>query len=440
MANLRDLLQCVHPGATVSTIFHVGPPAGRQGGPAGYLAQLQAAFDLYGHGSHEVRLPQSAPPSRAVAPPSERARLMSIAGRVRRMFRGAPQYYRPSRRDLLTVDGPLAVALGEAWSGAQGTSATALADALATGADVIFAHDVASAEAALAERGAGQQVWVFLHSPMPYALYVAWCWGVPEQSWEEVAAYRDVQTWTAREIRALEQVDRIVLPSADAADELIRVDSGYRAPLQRARFLLTGGAGPRRKHPAASARDLRRRWNLPEDERLGLFLGNAQPYRGLDVVTDAVAALPALKELPGAIAVAGVDRERLARHPRLHGLGRVQDVADLLAAVDFVINVNRFSLLDLSLIEAAEAGRPLLLHDAGGNRTFARLGAGAVTIGDLSPTAVGEGLRQMFTLDASTLASLGARSRSCYDTHFTLRHLRDRHVALYDESTVTANA
>jgi hypothetical protein len=28
--------------------------------------------------------------------------------------------------------------------------------------------------------------------------------------------------------------------------------------------------------------------------------------------------------------------------------------------------------------------------------------------------------------------ALGRRSRACYDTHLTLRHLRDRHVAAYD--------
>ena len=38
-------------------VAHVGPPAARQGGPAGYLAQLQSALDTYGTGHHEVRLP-----------------------------------------------------------------------------------------------------------------------------------------------------------------------------------------------------------------------------------------------------------------------------------------------------------------------------------------------------------------------------------------------
>jgi glycosyltransferase involved in cell wall biosynthesis len=340
----------------------------------------------------------------------------------------------------LTADGPLSIALGDAWIGAQRASAASLTDAIATRADVIFTHDVGAAEAALAERTAGQQVWVFLHSPIPFALYVAWCWGVPEQSWEEVAAYHDVRTWTAREIRVLERVDRVVVPCRDAAAELIRVDSAYRTPLERATLLLTAGAGPARQHPEASVGELRRRWKLPEDEPVGLFLGSAQPYRGLDIVTAAVARLPGPGELPGAIAVAGVDADRLARHPRLRALGRVREVSDLMAAVDFIINVNRFSLLDLSLIEAIEAGTPMLLSETGGNRTFARLGAGAVLLRELSPTAAAEGLRRMFTLDASAVADLRMQSRSCYESHFTPRHLRDRHVALYDEVAVTTHA
>src|SRR5260370_3439269 len=53
-----------------------------------------------------------------------------------------------------------------------------------------------------------------------------------------------------------------------------------------------------------------------------------------------------------------------------------------LASVDFLINVNRFTLFDLSTIEAAQAARPLLLHAVGGNRTFERLGAGCIMLDD----------------------------------------------------------
>ena len=78
--------------------------------------------------------------------------------------------------------------------------------------------------------------------------------------------------------------------------------------------------------------------------------------------------------------IAGASRGTPASHPRLHQLGVVRDVTDLLDAIDVVVNVNRFSLFDLSTIEAAAAGLPMLLHATGGNLAFKRLGAGAVMI------------------------------------------------------------
>src|SRR5439155_930434 len=84
-----------------------------------------------------------------------------------------------------------------------------------------------------------------------------------------------------------------------------------------------------------------------------------------------VAALPAaLGELPadtpGMLAIAGPSADAIPRRPRVRALGPVHEVADLMNAVDFVINVNRFSLFDLSTIEAAQARRPLLMHRIGG--------------------------------------------------------------------------
>ena len=134
------------------------------------------------------------------------------------------------------------------------------------------------------------------------------------------------------------------------------------------------------------------------------------------------------------IAVAGPAPESLPRHPRLRALGRVADVASLLRAVDFVVNVNRFSLFDLSTIEAVEAGRPLLLHATGGNRTFRDLGAGCVMIPDLAPETVARGLTEMLSLPPERRDELGRASRACYEEHLTPAHLWTRHLDLYDRT------
>jgi glycosyltransferase involved in cell wall biosynthesis len=124
--------------------------------------------------------------------------------------------------------------------------------------------------------------------------------------------------------------------------------------------------------------------------------------------------------------------DTLPLHPRLTALGRVDEVAELMASVDFLINVNRFSLFDLSIIEALEAGLPLLLTAVGGNCTFRDLGAGCLMFDDLTPEAVARGIARGFRMSDRERLALAGRSRACYDSHLTLRHLRDRHVAAYD--------
>jgi hypothetical protein len=151
---------------------------------------------------------------------------------------------------------------------------------------------------------------------------------------------------------------------------------------------------------------------------------------------DAAAMLP--RSVPGIVAIAGPHDEKVRSHPRLRALGSVPEVSDLLHAVDFVINVNRFSLFDLSTIEAAEAGLPMLLHATGGNRRFAQLGVGAVLIDDVAPTTIARGLHDLFTMPESRRAALARGSRACYDAHLQPLQLLARHLDLYDRAAVEA--
>ena len=412
-------------------VAHLGPASAQQGGPAGYLAQLSRAVSEYGAGGHTVLFP-SAPPGDAPAAPAPARSWRTPLRRMRLTWLGPPVYGRPKAVDLVRLGGPMNDLIAASGAGVRAQAAPSLDQALQARADVLFAHEAPAAEAALERRARGQQVWLLMHSPMPMALYLAWCWGVPERSWDEVRAFPDVQAWMARELAVVSAVDRVLIPCPEAVSELVRVHSRFDAPLARAWFLATGAAAPPRRAPAPDRHRLRARWGLPAAAPVGLFLGNAQPYRGLDILQDALRLLPGRRRLPGAVAVAGSLPDLLAFHPRLRALGPVREVGDLLAAVDFVINVNRFSLFDLSTIESLEAGRPLLLSPVGGNLAFRDLGAGAEMLDDVSPAAVARGLTTMFQMAPETRDALARQSRQCYEAHLTPRHLRDRHVAVYD--------
>jgi len=296
------------------------------------------------------------------------------------------------------------------------------------GADILFLHDVLSVESLLDHRG-DAEIWLMIHSPMPMGLYYAWNWGVPEASWREIASLPDVQEAIEEEIQAWHRVDRLVFPCHEAFEELIRVDQRFANVVAPRAFVLSGSSV--RTDTSSTSR---RGWKLPENETVGLFLGNGLAYRGLDVLIEALSFLPSRRELPGVIAVAGPKPDSLPSHPRLVRLGRVDDVPSLLQTADFLVNTNRFSLFDLSNIEGAAAGKAFLLHAVGGNKTLHELGAGCQMFEDLSPRSVADALTTMFNKTRDELVSLGRSSRECYERHLTAVRMWHRHLALYDQA------
>jgi len=410
----------------MSLVAHIGPPIGARGGPAGYLKQLAAALDGHPAASNVLL------PAPLAVPPAEHARTVSpvavAARRIRRALFGPPRYYRPDMADVRRRGGALETLFTNALLAMRTENEASLTHALARRADVLFAHDLAAAEAALAARGT-EQVWLMMHAPIPLGLYMAWSWGVPEIDWREILTFPDVRALIDRELDVCSQVDRIVIPCPEAIDELVRCDARFDLLRGRASYVMTGARRSQSTTPIGG-RQARARFALPLDHPVGLFIGNQEPYRGLDRLVAGLATLDA-RAIPGTIAIAGPDPRTAPCGSRIRALGRVNDVAALFQAVDFVVNVNRFSLFDLSMIETLEAAKPLLMHATGGNRAFERLGAGCDMLADLETRTIADGLERMFTAPPAALTALGARSRACYDAHLTLDAFGRAHERLY---------
>jgi len=411
-------------------VAHVGPAVARRGGPAGYLLQLSLAAERYGKTSpHRLTFPRAEVPS-PVVPATLRERARAALRPIKQALVGPPTFYRPKDEDLRRLGGAIDALLTASMQTVCAEASESIEAALRSNADVLVAHEAAVAERLLDARRPGQQVWQMVHAPMPLGLDLTWSWGVPEWDWEAILPLPDVGHWVRWEIGICSAVDRLITPCPEAVAELARADRRFaQLPFD---YVLTGGEGRERRFPAETRAQLRARWRLPEATPVGLFLSSPLPYRGLDVLLDAIAALP--PSIPGVVAIAGSSRGVPQAHPRLRHLGLVRDVTDLLHAVDFVVNVNRFSLFDLSTIEAAEAGRAMLLHATGGNIRFHKLGVGAVMLDSLSTATVARGLEDCFTMADDRRAALGQASRRCYDEHLTLEHLWRGHTALYDRA------
>ncbi len=351
-----------------------------------------------------------------------------------------PKFYRPSVDELSTPGGLVDRMLRDIAVDTCAESQASLATS--SGADVIFTHDPFSAEAALRQHAGGQQVWMMCHGVTPIVLYAVWSWGIPEADWRAFLDYPDVRTWIDWELDVWSRVDRLVFPCPEATDSFRVVDSRFNPLADRAQFILSGAAAPSPSGAkltgsgaALSSSGAELTGPRSQGKRVGLYLGSAEPYRGFDALLAAAEILSSNENL--AIAIAGPPSSKVPKHPVIRALGRVEDVAELFASVDFLINVNRFSLFDLSTIEAAEAGKPLLLHAVGGNRAFERLGAGCVMLRGLEPATIAAGLTYMGALEESTLLALGRHSRKCWERQLTPRHMWERHLELYDMASAT---
>ena len=415
-------------------VAHVGPPPRRIGGPAGYLHQLLSGASTDLQPRHVVRFPPASATAAKRPPPPP----LTLLTRLRRKVIG-PKFYRPSIAELGAPGGLVDRMLRDMATDTCAESQASLASS--SNADVIFTHDPFSAEAALRERARGQQVWMMCHGVTPIVVYAVWSWAIPEADWRSFLEYPDVRTWIDWELDVWSRVDRLVFPCPEATDSFRVIDSRFGTLAARTQFVLSGAAAPAAS--VSSGADLSgppvegKRAGLPRPRssgtRIGLYLGSAEPYRGFDALLAAAEMLSPSLNLT--IAIAGPPPSRVPEHPLLRALGRVDDVAALFASVDFLINVNRFSLFDLSTIEAAEAGKPLLLHAVGGNRAFERLGAGCVMLPDLEPATIAAGLTRMASLDEAMLVALGGQSRECWERQLTPRHMWERHLAFYDAAS-----
>src|SRR5215470_3069846 len=154
-------------------VAHVGPPPRRLGGPAGYLHQLQSGASTDPQPRHVVRFPPASTtaPKRPPPPP------LSLLTRLRRKVIG-PKFHRPAVKELAASRGLVDRMLRDIAMDTCAESQPSLAST--SGVDVIFTHDPFSAEAALRQRAASQQIWMMCHGVTPIVLYAVWSWGIPE--------------------------------------------------------------------------------------------------------------------------------------------------------------------------------------------------------------------------------------------------------------------
>ena len=172
----------------------------------------------------------------------------------------------------------------------------------------------------------------------------------------------------------------------------------------------------------------------PTDAPTIFFVGRHEPRKGLAVLLEALASLPA--ELRVWIAGEGPDtgqlRAQAADDPRIEWLGRIEDaeVAARMRGADvFCAPSLHGESFGVVLLEAMAAQTPVVASDLPGYRNVARPGRDALLVPPGDPVRLADGLRRVLT--DGTLATELVTSGEARAAEFSMDRLAERYVELY---------
>ena len=169
--------------------------------------------------------------------------------------------------------------------------------------------------------------------------------------------------------------------------------------------------------------------DVPQDVVLAVCASLMRPEKGHADLLEAVRLLPA--DLPLVLAMAGdgplleTIRSAVSSDPflqqRIRILGFRRDVADLIAASDFVVQPSLEDALPTSLISALAAGRPIVATDVGGIPDIVGPECGLLVEAG-QPAALSAGMADMAGMirsDAEALAAMRQATRLRYVDRFS---------------------
>ncbi len=183
---------------------------------------------------------------------------------------------------------------------------------------------------------------------------------------------------------------RIVAPSAAVGEAY-----ADRWRLSPDRVVVLANPVPPR-HPAPGARErVRSELQMGDGETLVLCLARLERQKGVDVLIEAARSLPATVRI--VVAGDGPEHDALLDPATAAGvqlLGHRRDVADLLAAADLLCLPSRHEALPLALLEAMQAGVPVVASAVGGIPELLARGAG-VLVAPGAATALGTAIGEL---------------------------------------------
>lgn len=393
-------------------LAHYFPHIRPGGGPAGYLYNLRSALR-----EHDPDAPVE-----VIALEERHARRSYLGEHAARRF--------GTVRDLLRRYAPGAWKRRRAyWRYLRAWGAGAIPAVarrrLRQAAAVVF-HDPRSAWWYLKEGGGGpsQRVYVELHAPVDVAT---------EDAADLAAYYGESVLWdelrdriTERELGTYERAQGIIVPCGEAVDAYFVRSADLRRRFERLTFHhVLPGAPPMQSVVAREV--VRRRLGARGDELLIGFFGRYHRHKGFDIFCEVAALAHRRGRRSLKFLSAGDGWVRPPALPNYTNLGWLgPELADVLHAVDCLLQPNRYTFLDLIFIEAMSAGKPIVTTATGGGRWLASVAGGVLAV-EHDPHRLLDAVES--ALPEERRVELGRANRAVYDATFTLRAFAERHRA-----------
>jgi glycosyltransferase involved in cell wall biosynthesis len=228
-----------------------------------------------------------------------------------------------------------------------------------------------------------------------------------------------------------------------ASARTVAVSSGLASHLRRdlwlssSRVLMIPNGVPCVPPPRVT---LREELRLPPGARLMVAIGNLYPVKGHRHLIDAF-GLVAHRHPTLHCAIAGrghleADLEALARARglagRVHLLGLRSDVPAVLAAADLFVQPSLSEGLPLALLEAMQAGRPIVATDVGEVPIALGFGDAGLLVEPGSPGALAAGIDSLLN-DSMRAATIGSRAAARARAEYGLSRMAARYMGMYSD-------
>ena len=199
---------------------------------------------------------------------------------------------------------------------------------------------------------------------------------------------------------------------------------------------------------AAQRAAARKRWQVPDGEKMILFVGSIVPPKGVDTLVSAFIDVQRLhsncslylagpidgaEEKPGRnhyvqSLQALIEEQNLGT--KVHFLGRISDVAELMRAADVFVLPSLAEGMPNVLLEAMASGLPCIASDIPGNREVVVDGLNGVLFRAGDNKALSMCLKRWLT-EPTDFRRFGIVARTTVEQQFSIQHTAQRYQQLF---------